>query len=156
MLTEPDAVHLRRTIALAGSARANGNHPFGALLVVGGQVVDEAENLVHTVGDITAHAELTLVRQLERAGRLADLATGTVFASCEPCPMCVGAFFWAGARHIVFGLSAARLNVIANPSGERFGFDIAAGEIGARATPPMMIDGPFLGDEAEIPHVGYW
>ena len=89
---------LTRSIELAGAARAAGDHPFGALLVVDGEVVAEAANRVHTDRDLTAHAELMLARILEREGRLDQLAAGTVVASTEPCPMCVGAMFWAGQR----------------------------------------------------------
>lgn len=146
---------LRRAIALADESRATGNHPFGALLVVDDHVVAEAHNLVNTTIDVTAHAESMLVRNLERAGQLGLLQTGIVFASCEPCPMCVGALFWAGARHVVFGLSAARLNTMTT-TGERFGFTITAKEIGTAANPKMRIEGPVLEDEAAVSHEGYW
>ena len=147
---------LTRVIKIADEARAAGDHPFGALLVVDGHIVAEAHNLVNTSRDITAHAETTLVRQLERAGKLDLLRTGTVYASCEPCPMCVGAMFWAGARDVVFGLSAKRLTALSSGGGDPFGFSITAGEIGAAATPPMRIDGPFREDEAVVPHDGFW
>ncbi len=146
---------LRRAIAMADASRAAGNHPFGALLAVNNEVVSEAHNLVNTTGDITAHAESMLVRHLEGAGQLGLLKDGTVYASCEPCPMCVGALFWAGARHVVFGLSASRLNSMTS-TGEPFGFIITAGEIGAAANPPMRFDGPMLEDEAAASHDGYW
>lgn len=148
---------LTRSIELAGAARAAGDHPFGALLVVGGEVVAEAANRVHTDRDLTAHAELMLVRILEREGRLDQLAAGTVVASTEPCPMCVGAMFWAGARHVVFGMSAARLNELARrPGDDEHGFLITADELGRRATPPMSIVGPTREDEAAIVHDGFW
>ncbi len=147
---------LDRVIKIADEARAAGDHPFGALLVVDGHIVAEAHNLVNTNRDITAHAETMLVRKLERAGKLDLLGTGTVYASCEPCPMCVGAMFWAGARHVVFGLSAKRLTATSSAGGEPFGFTITAGEIGAAATPPMRIDGPIREDEAAASHQGFW
>ena len=109
---------LSRVIVIANEARAAGDHPFGALLVVGDQIVIEAHNLVHTNHDITAHAEMMLVRKLERAGRLALIGAGTVYASCEPCPMCVGAMFWAGCRRVVYGLSKDHLAVLACSPGE--------------------------------------
>ena len=147
---------LTRVIKIADEARAAGDHPFGALLVVDDQIVAEAHNLVNTSGDITAHAETMLVRKLERAGKLDLLRTGMVYASCEPCPMCVGAMFWAGVRHVVFGLSAKRLTALSNAGGEPFGFTITAGEIGAAATPPMRIEGPDREDEAAASHEGFW
>ena len=148
---------LTRSIELAAAARAAGDHPFGALLVVDGEVVGEAVNRVHSDHDLTAHAELMLVRILEREGRLDQLAVGTVVASTEPCPMCVGAMFWAGARHVVFGMSAARLNELARrPDADEHGFHIGADELGGRATPPMTIEGPRREDEAATVHDGFW
>lgn len=147
---------MARVIKIADEARAAGDHPFGALLVVDDHIVAEAHNLVNTNCDITAHAETMLVRKLERAGKLGILRTGTVYASCEPCPMCVGAMFWAGARHVVFGLAAKRLTELSSGGGDTFGFTITAAEIGAAATPPMRIDGPHREDEAAVSHEGFW
>lgn len=142
---------------LAVAARERGDHPFGALLAAEGEVVETARNRVATDADLTAHAELTLVRKLERAGRLDLLAAGVVYASCEPCPMCVGAMFWAGARKVAFALSHERLNELANPADSAmFGFHIGAAEIGEAASPPMQFHGPEREDEASQPHVGFW
>lgn len=152
---EPDP--LGRTFALAAEAREKGDHPFGALLVVDGKIVAEAMNLVNTNGDITAHAETMLVRQLEQEGRLGSLPGGTFYASCEPCPMCVGAMFWAGTRSVVFGLSSARLTELATvPGFEPVGFTITAATIGRAATPPISFDGPHREDEAAAAHFGFW
>ena len=148
---------LLHSFDLATAARASGDHPFSALLLMDGEVVATAMNRVHSDRDLTAHAETELVRVLEREGKLGLLATGTVVASTEPCPMCVGAMFWAGARHVVFGLSAARLNEMTRaPGAPEYGFEITANEIGARATPPMAVDGPHLEDQAAAPHAGFW
>ena len=156
LVTDHDDL-LTRCFALATEARASGNHPFGALLAIDGEVVAEARNVVNTTHDITAHAETELVRVLERAGRLHELATGVVYASCEPCPMCVGAMFWAGTRHVIFGLSALRLNQLAaTPNVEPFGFTISAREIGTRASPAMHFVGPLREDEAAEAHRGFW
>ena len=155
-MATPDDL-LSRAFELAVEARAAGDHPFGALLAVDGGVVAEARNLVTTTSDITAHAETELVRVLERAGRLGLLERGVVYASCEPCPMCVGALFWAGAREIVFGLSSSRLGELASAPGEEpYGFSITAAEIAARATPYLRVDGPHREDEAERPHRDFW
>ena len=120
-------------------------------------IVAEARNRVTSAHDITAHAETELVRLLERQGRLPLLGRGVVYASCEPCPMCVGALFWAGAREIVFGLSSSRLGELASAPGEEpYGFSITAAEIAARATPYLAVDGPHREDDAERPHVDFW
>jgi tRNA(Arg) A34 adenosine deaminase TadA len=148
---------LSRAFALAGEARDAGDHPFGALLAVDGEIVAEARNLVTSTSDITAHAETELVRVLERAGSLHLLGDGVVYASCEPCPMCVGALFWAGARHVVFGLSSSRLGELAaRPDQDAHGFSITAAEIAAAATPRLTVDGPHREDEAAQAHAGFW
>ncbi|MFT4656417.1 MAG: tRNA(Arg) A34 adenosine deaminase TadA [Candidatus Aldehydirespiratoraceae bacterium] len=142
---------------LALEARDRGDHPFGAVLGLDGKVIETARNRVVTDADVTAHAELTLVRKLDRSGRLALLAEGVVYASCEPCPMCVGALFWAGARQVIYGLTHEKLNDLATPVGEGvFGFQIGAAEIGGRASPPMSIIGPEREDEASEAHIGFW
>jgi tRNA(Arg) A34 adenosine deaminase TadA len=154
--TTRDAL-LSRTFVLAREARAAGNHPFGALLAVDRLVVAEAHNRVNADNDLTAHAELMLVRNMQREGNIEALSKGIVYASCEPCPMCVGAMFWAGARHVIFGVSAARLTELSTmPGAAPVAFTITAQEIGVRATPPLIIEGPFLEDDAEQPHIGFW
>jgi tRNA(Arg) A34 adenosine deaminase TadA len=148
---------LRRTFALAGEARANGDHPFGALLAVDGVVVAESLNRVNSDTDVSSHAELMLVRIMQREGKLELLSAGVVYASCEPCPMCVGALFWAGARHVIFGLSAARLTTLSTkPGSDPFAFTMTAQEIGARATPELRVEGPFSEDEAAESHLDFW
>ncbi len=155
-MADSDAL-LTRAFELAADARVAGNHPFGALLAIDGEIVAEAANLVNTANDITAHAETELVRVLQRAGRIGDLREGVVYASCEPCPMCVGAMFWAGARRIVYGLSAETLTGLSTgPGDEPFGFTITASQIGGAACPPMVFVGPQREDEAAEAHRNFW
>jgi tRNA(Arg) A34 adenosine deaminase TadA len=156
-LTIDETELLARSFTLAAAARAAGNHPFGALLAIDGVIIAEALNQVNTNRDITAHAETELVRLLERQGQLDQLGGGVVVASCEPCPMCVGALFWAGARRVLFGLSSARLcELSVAPGDPPFGFTITAPQIGAAAEPPMTCSGPWLEERAAIAHLGYW
>jgi tRNA(Arg) A34 adenosine deaminase TadA len=155
-MTGHDAL-LTRTFELAAEARAAGDHPFGALFAVGDAIVAEARNRVNTDVDITAHAETHLVRVMERQDLFGRLSEGKVYASCEPCPMCVGAMFWAGVRHVVYGLSAERLMDLARPPGiQPMGFGLTAHTLGASATPPMHFDGPHREDDAAVPHLGFW
>ena len=152
-----DSSPLTRAFELAEEARSEGDHPFGALLAVDGDIIAEASNRVNRDHDVTAHAETQLVRILERESLLGMLPHGTVYASCEPCPMCVGAMFWAGARRVVYGLSSVRLGRLAAlPGVEPSGFGITAAEIGGRCTPPMLFSGPQREDEAAEPHLGFW
>ena len=108
---------LTRSFELATEARDTGDHPFGALFEVDGRVLAEARNRVNTDRDVTAHAETALVRLLEQERLLDQVGDGTLYTSCEPCPMCVGAMFWVGVRRVVFGLSSSRLTELATPLG---------------------------------------
>jgi tRNA(Arg) A34 adenosine deaminase TadA len=155
-MTYSDAL-LRRTFELAAEARAVGDHPFGALFEIDGEVFAESRNRVNTDRDLTAHAETALIRAMEQEHLLGRSSHGTLYASCEPCPMCVGAMFWAGVRRVVFGLSSSRLHQLATAPGEpRVGFTITAAEIGEAADPPMIFDGPHRQDEAAEAHIGFW
>ena len=147
---------LRRVIELSVEAGDRGDEPFGALLAVGGEIVATARNRVHTDADLTAHAETTLIRKLERDGQLELLSDGVVYASCEPCPMCVGAMFWVGLREVAYSLSHSRLKDLANPrESAEYGFTIGASDIGRSARPTIDFRGPEL-EEAATAHVGFW
>ncbi len=148
---------MTRVFELAVEATDRGDEPFGALLAVNGEIVETARNRIYTDSDITAHAETHLVRKLERAGTLGLLAEGVVYASCEPCPMCVGAMFWAGTRHVTYGLSHTLLNELAKQPGQPpYGFTVGAGEIGGTAQPPMSLRGPIREADAAKVHQDYW
>jgi len=148
---------LTRSFELAAEARAAGDHPFGALFEVDGHVVAEARNRIYSDHDMTAHAETALILMMEREDLLDQAGAGTLYASCEPCPMCVGAMFWAGVRRVVYGLSTTRLMELATAPGDTpVGFTITAAEIGGAATPPMLFDGPNRQEEAAVAHIGFW
>lgn len=142
---------LRQALALATAARAAGNHPFGALLVVNGRVVLSAQNTVASDRDPTAHAETNLVARAIRELSPADLADAVLYTSCEPCAMCVGKIYWAGIRSVVYGLSAEELGVLAGPD-----FLVPCRELFARAVEPVEVVGPILLSEAREVHLGFW
>ncbi|MER3462534.1 MAG: nucleoside deaminase, partial [Armatimonadota bacterium] len=98
-MTVKDLEFLRQAVEVARRARANGNHPFGALLVdAEGKVLLEAENTVQTERDCTGHAELNLMRLASRSYDPGFLATCTLYTSTEPCAMCSGAIYWGNVR----------------------------------------------------------
>ena len=134
-------LHLRRAIALAAEARAGGNPPFGSLLVgPDGAVLAEERNSSLADNDITAHPELKLARWAARSLDPATAAGTTMYTSCEPCGMCVGALARSGIGHVVFALSTEQLN----------GLKTAGG------FPEVPLDGPHLYDEAKAPVEGYY
>jgi tRNA(Arg) A34 adenosine deaminase TadA len=142
---------MRQAIALAQQARANGDHPFGALLVQDGKVVCTAVNTVNTYHDCTHHAELNLVSKAARQFLPDVLAELVLYTSTEPCVMCAGAIFWAGIRTVVYGCPAKVLGHIAGDI-----FVIPSREIFARAKETTQVIGPILEDEAVHVHEGFW
>jgi tRNA(Arg) A34 adenosine deaminase TadA len=156
-MDETDVRHLRRAIELARLARDHGNHPFGSLLVGGsGQVLAERENVVVTERDDTGHPELTLVRWAGRHLAPDDRAAATVYTSCEHCPMCAAATYWAGIGRIVFALSAAQLAELLPPDAPRLRMNTR--ELFARGNRRVAVEGPCLELEAEASavHAGFW
>jgi tRNA(Arg) A34 adenosine deaminase TadA len=72
-----------------------GGGPFGAVIVLGDEVVGEGTNRVTTQNDPTAHAEVVAIREACAKLKRFSLAGAQIFTSCEPCPMCLGAIHWA-------------------------------------------------------------
>lgn len=103
-----DATHLRHAIALAARHSADGAHgPFGAVVARDGVVVGEGWNRVVELADPTAHAEVLAIR--DAGARLGThvLEGCTLYASCEPCPLCLAAVYWARIPRVVFAASRA-------------------------------------------------
>ncbi len=98
-----DDVFLRRAIALAdiGGGRGDGG-PFGAVIVHQGEIVAEAWNRVVVDHDPTAHAEILALRAASARLKRFHLSDCILYASSEPCPMCLSAAYWARIERIVF------------------------------------------------------
>lgn len=89
--------------------------PFGAVIVKDGAIVAEGTNRVTSALDPTAHAEVVAIRQACRQLGTFQLGDCEIFTSCEPCPMCLGAIYWARLARVCFANSAADASL--------FGFD---------------------------------
>ncbi len=98
-----DEAFLRQAAALSRSAM-EGDHggPFGALIVRDGKVVAEGGNEVTSTNDPTAHAEVVAIRRACQALGGFSLEGATIYASCEPCPMCLSAIYWARCSRLVY------------------------------------------------------
>lgn len=98
---------LLRAIELAERHSADGRHgPFGAVVARDGEILGEGWNRVVAGRDPTAHAEIVAIRAAaERAGTH-DLEGCAIYCSCEPCPMCLAAIYWAGIGRIVYACRA--------------------------------------------------
>jgi len=84
------------------NARSGRGGPFAALVVRGDAVIATGVNLVTSANDPTAHAEIVAVRAACQALGTFQLAGCDIYASCEPCPMCLGAIYWARAERVYF------------------------------------------------------
>lgn len=86
---------MRRAIALSEESVRTGGGPFGAVIVKDGVIVSEASNSVTIDHDPTAHAEVNAIRKASQKLGTFDLEGCEIYTSCEPCPMCLGAIYWA-------------------------------------------------------------
>ncbi len=98
---------MSRAIQLAIENVRSGGGPFGAIVVKNGQIIGEGANSVTATNDPTAHAEVVAIRKACAALGRFDLAGCEIYTSCEPCPMCLGAIYWARPSRVYFGSTAA-------------------------------------------------
>lgn len=103
-MTEEDKKFMQRAIDLAKEGMtANAGGPFGAVVVKNGVIVGEGYNKVTSTNDPTAHAEVTAIRNACKALNTFQLDDCIIYTSCEPCPMCLGAIYWARPKMVYFG-----------------------------------------------------
>lgn len=93
---------LLRAIQIAGEGIVNGGGPFGAVVAKEGKIISEETNRVVLDSDPTAHAEVAAIRKASSILKSHDLQGCTLYCSCEPCPMCFGAIYWAGIKKVVY------------------------------------------------------
>ena len=99
---------MSRAIALAvDNVRSGRGGPFGAVVVKDGKIIAEGANSVTTANDPTAHAEVLAIREACRKLGAFELIGCEIYTSCEPCPMCLGAIYWARPARVYFGSTAA-------------------------------------------------
>ena len=95
--------HMQRAVAIAlQKMQDNEGGPFGAVVVRNGEVIAEGWNQVTSGNDPTAHAEIEAIRAACAKLQTYDLSDCEMFASCEPCPMCLGAIYWARLRRLYY------------------------------------------------------
>lgn len=93
---------MRKAIELSIESVRNGGGPFGAIIARKGEIIAEGSNGVTIYNDPTAHAEVTAIRKAcEKLGTF-DLTGCEIYTSCEPCPMCLGAIYWAHLDKIYY------------------------------------------------------
>jgi guanine deaminase len=102
MTAEEDVRWLARAIELATLNVADGGGPFGAVVVRDGRCVAEGQNRVTASLDPTAHAEVVAIRAACKSVGDFSLPGATLYASCEPCPLCLSAALWARVDRVVY------------------------------------------------------
>lgn len=137
-----DEHFLRRAIALAERAVRDGiGQPFGAVVVQDGRIVGEGCNLVPSTCDPSAHAEIVAIRDACQALGRTTLEDCTIYASCEPCAMCLAVIHLARIARLVFAASAE--------TAAAFGFDVRYLYDRLRE-PPALPTTQLLADEGEV------
>ena len=118
---------MARAIALSlENVRSRRGGPFAAVVVKGGKIIAEGANCVTATNDPTAHAEIMAIREAAKVLRNFQLTGCEIYTTCEPCPMCLGAIYWARPEKVYFANTAE--------DAKRIGFDDS-----------------FIYDELEIP-----
>ncbi|MGH9778962.1 MAG: nucleoside deaminase [Candidatus Acidiferrales bacterium] len=108
--------YMARAIELSlENVRSGAGGPFAAVVVKDGRIIAEGTNRVTSSNDPTAHAEIVAVREACRALNTFQLTGCDLYTTCEPCPMCLGAIYWARPARVYFAATAA--------DAARFGFD---------------------------------
>jgi len=82
--------------------RKNEGGPFGAVIVQGGEIIGRGHNRVTSTNDPTAHAEIVAIREACKKLNVFHLPDAVLYASCEPCPMCLAAIYWANIKTIYY------------------------------------------------------
>jgi len=85
--------------------RNNHGGPFGAVIVKDGKIIGRGCNMVVSQNDPTAHAEIVAIRQASKNINSYDLSGSVIYSTCEPCPMCFSAVYWANIKEVIFSLS---------------------------------------------------
>ncbi|MDR2911617.1 MAG: nucleoside deaminase [Bacteroidales bacterium] len=91
-----------RAIKIAKEKIGHGCGPFGAVITKNGTIIAEAVNRVTLNHDPTAHAEILAIRKAAKVIKSHNLHGCTLYCSCEPCPMCLGAIYWAGISRVIY------------------------------------------------------
>ena len=100
---QTDEMMMRKALAEAEAARAEGEIPIGAVVVCRGRVIARAHNLTETLHDVTAHAEMQAITSAANLLNGKYLNECTLYVTIEPCVMCAGAMGWAQLSRVVYG-----------------------------------------------------
>jgi tRNA(Arg) A34 adenosine deaminase TadA len=140
---------LHKALEVAERSMGKGNLPFGCILVdVQGKIIEEGENTVISSKDNIAHCEINLVHQLAGKYDWEYLNHCTVFASTEPCAMCVAAIYWSGIGNLVYALSKNGFHAVAGTENPAYILDMPAKDLLNKGGRKIRITGPLMEKEA--------
>ncbi len=151
--------YLLKANDIARKARANGNTPFGAVLVdPDGNVIMEQGNAEGDLHDATAHAERMLASRASQKYSKEFLWGCTLYTTFEPCCMCTGAIYWSNIGNIVYGLTEERLLQLTGADEKNPTFNISCRTILAAGQKPIEVLGPFdeIADQVVDVQKGFW
>lgn len=137
-----DERFMRKAIELSIKNIDEGGGPFGALIVKNNEIIAEGTNRVTDKHDPTAHAEICAIRNAAQRLNTFDLSGCEIYTSCEPCPMCLGAIYWAHLDCLYFGNT--------KEDAKRIGFDdsFIYDEIALKPEDRKVKTKQYLSDEA--------
>lgn len=141
------------------NARANGNTPFGAILVdADGNVLMQQENIEITQNICTGHAETALAARASHEYGKEFLKNCTLYTTAEPCAMCSGAIYWAGIGRVAYAMTERRLLELTGSNEQNPTLDLPCREVFSRGQKDIEVLGPFpaVEEEAAEVHKGYW
>jgi len=141
-MTKQDQQFMHQAIDLSIENVANGGGPFGAVIVKDGEVVATGVNRVTANNDPTAHAEVSAIRAACQKEGSFKLEGCTIYTSCEPCPMCLSAIYWAGISRICYANTKQDAEDI--NFGDKFIYEEIERPVGERTIPTEA----FMRDEA--------
>jgi tRNA(Arg) A34 adenosine deaminase TadA len=149
---------LQASFDVARQAKAQGDHPFGAVLAdENGQILRTQGNGYSSEGnDRTAHAEKVLASYAAKNYDTAFLARCTLYSSAEPCAMCAGAIYWAGIGRVVYGQSERHLKEQTGNHDENPTLDLPCRLVFAAGQRPTEVVGPLLEEEAAQLQADFW
>ena len=151
--------YLLKANDIARKARANGNTPFGAVLVdPDGNVIMEQGNAEGDLHDATAHAERMLASRASQKYSKEFLWGCTLYTTFEPCCMCTGAIYWSNIGKIVYSLTEERLLQLTGADEKNPTFNISCRTILAAGQKPIEVLGPFdeIADQVVEVQKGFW
>jgi tRNA(Arg) A34 adenosine deaminase TadA len=131
------------TLARAGM-RIHGGGPFGAVIVAHGKLVGRGCNQVTRLLDPTAHAEITAIRDACRALQRFDLRGCVLYSSCEPCPMCLAAIYWARLDRVFY--ASTRSDAAGIGFDDDFIYQQIPLDLAARSLPMVQLPTPAAAD----------